>query len=77
MKKAIKIIFVSLLLAGTASLHSCKKCVECEFVEEHDGHSHENHEEKCGNKKEIEKFEADMAAEAAEHGTTVNCHKAH
>ncbi|HET6243632.1 MAG: hypothetical protein H0V01_05460 [Bacteroidetes bacterium] len=72
-----KIVFIGLLLAGTATFQSCKKCMECEFVEVHGSHSHEDEKEKCGSRKELKKFEEEMQAEAKLKGFTVTCHEGH
>lgn len=77
MKKVTQVLAALLFSASFITISSCKRCVECEFSVEHEDHTDDTHERKCGNKKEIKKFEEDMAAEAVEHGTTVNCHEEH
>ncbi|MDQ3191503.1 MAG: hypothetical protein M3Q58_07915 [Bacteroidota bacterium] len=77
MKKNIQVLAIFLFSISIFTLSSCKKCVECEFAADHGDHSHDENERLCGNKKEIKKFEEDMAAEAKAEGTTVNCHEEH
>ncbi len=77
MKKLTKVLVICLFSISVISISSCKKCVECEFKADHGDHSHDEHERLCGNKKEIKKFEEDMAAKAKAESTTVHCHEDH
>jgi hypothetical protein len=70
MKKfKVLLLFAAIAVAGV----SCKKCLECEYHYEHGNHHDDVHEEKCGNKKDLEAFEKTMKAAAEEKGTTATC----
>ncbi len=77
MKRISKIALVATFLFGTATLHSCKKCMECHYDVPHGNHTDPYHEDKCGNKKDLKKFEADMKAEAISKGSEAHCHEEH
>jgi hypothetical protein len=74
MKKISKIFFLAAVLSLAVALPSCKKCIECEVLEEHGDHSHSEYvEEFCGNKKDREAFEANYAEKHS--GETIKCAK--
>jgi hypothetical protein len=72
MKKVSKILFLAIVLSSSMALTSCKKCLECEVLEEHGDHNHsEMADEMCGSKKDRENFEKEYRAK--HEGEKVEC----